>query len=150
MPQNKSLSREYFRRNKDILIILPLTAAIRWLRCGAFVFTDAAELALHFIERLPRLATAQPSQKAGEIHQVRDTEKGAPSAKDDLRVRVNEVCPMWGNRVKAPIVTLQQKPRAVAVIPLTHADQRLPAEWMEGMCYPHKTRRSDRNVCILD
>ena len=93
-----------------------------WLRCGAFLFTHAAELDLHLIERLPRLAPAQSSQKAGETQQVRDTEKGAPSAEDDLRVRVNEVCPMWGNRVNAPIVTLQQKPRAVAVIPLAHAN----------------------------
>ena len=93
-----------------------------WPCCGTFVFTYAAELALHFIGHLPRLASAQSSQEAGEIHQVRNPEKGAPSAEDDLRVRVNEVRPMWGNRVNAPIITLQQKSRAVAVIPLAHAN----------------------------
>jgi hypothetical protein len=29
---------------------------------------------------------------------------------------------MWGNRVNAPIITRQQKSRAVAVIPLAHAN----------------------------
>ena len=114
------------------------------------MFTYAAELALHLIGHLPRLASAQSIQEAGEIQQVRDSEKGAPSAEDDLRVRVNEVCPMWGNRVNAPIITRQQKSRAVAVIPLAHANPGLAAKRMEGMCYPHKTRRSDRNICILD
>jgi len=93
-----------------------------WFCCGTFVFTRAAELTLHLIGHLPRLASAQSIQEAGEIQQVRDSEKGAPSAEDDLRVRVNEVCPMWGNRVNAPIITRQQKSRAVAVIPLAHAN----------------------------
>ncbi len=95
---------------------------MHWLRCGIFTFTNAAELGLQLIGRLPRLALAQSSQKAGETDQVRDPEKGAPSAEDDLWVGVNLVGPMWGNRVNATIVTLQQKPRAVAVIPLAHAD----------------------------
>ena len=99
-----------------------LSAAIVWPCCGTFVFTCAAELALHLIGHLPRLASAQSSQEAGEIHQVRNSEKGAPSAEDDLRVRVNAVRPMRGNRVNAPIITLQQKSRAVAVIPLAHAN----------------------------
>ena len=85
------------------------------------MLTIAAELALHFIGCLPCFGPAQSSHKAGEIHQVRDTEKGASSAQDDLWVRVNQICPMGGNRVDAPIITLQQKPRAVAVIPLAHA-----------------------------
>ncbi len=86
------------------------------------MFTYAAELALHFINRLPRLALAQPRHKACEIHEVRDTEKGAPSTENDLRVRVNLVCPVWGTRENAPIATLQQKARAVAVIPLAQAN----------------------------
>ena len=86
------------------------------------MLTYAAKLALHFIGRLLCLTLAQPSQKAGEIDQVRDSEKGPPSAEDDLWVRVNQVCPMGGNRVDAPIVTLQQEPPAVAVIPLAHAN----------------------------
>ena len=76
------------------------------LRCGVFAFTHAAELALHLIGCLPRLALAQPSQKAGETDQVRDAEKGAPSAEDHLWVGVNLVGPMWGNRVNPPIDTL--------------------------------------------
>ena len=80
--------------------------AIRGLRCGVFAFTHAAELALHFIGCLPRLALAQSRQKAGETDQVRDPEKGAPSAEDDLWVGVNLVGPMWGNRVYPPIDTL--------------------------------------------
>ena len=79
---------------------------MHWLCCGIFAFTHAAELTLHLIGSPPRLASAQPSQKAGETDQVRDPEKGAPSAEDDLWVGVNLVGPMWGNRVNPPIDTL--------------------------------------------
>jgi hypothetical protein len=121
-PQQSRLSREYFHRYKQWYSKQLVITAIAWLCCGVFVLTYAAKLALHFIGRLLCLTPAQPSQKAAEIDQIRDSEKGPPSAEDDLRVRVNEVCPMWGNRVDAPIITLQQKPRAVAVIPLAHAN----------------------------
>jgi hypothetical protein len=118
--------------------------------CGIFRLTHAAELALHPIGRLPRLPAAQTTQKPLKLQQVCDAEQCAPSADDGLRVRGDEVRPLAGNRAYRHLVNLQQESPAVTVIPLAHADKRLPPEWMEGMCHTYKTRRSDRKVCILD
>ena len=118
--------------------------------CGIFRLTNAAELALHPIGRLPRLPAAQTIQKPLKLQQVCDAEPCAPPADDGLWVRGDKLRPLPGNRAYRHLVNLQQESPAVTVIPLAHADKRLPAEWMEGMRHTYKTRRSDRKVCILD
>jgi len=120
------------------------------MSCGIIALTVAAEFALHLIGNLPRIAPAQASQQAREIHQIRDTEKRPPLAEDDLRVWDSEVCPFPRNRTNRLIVNAQEESPTVAVIALPDADQRLPAQWMEGMRQPHKMCRSGRTVCILN
>jgi hypothetical protein len=144
------LSREYFCQHEAFVVILAKQFTICSSLCGIFELTNAAEFTLHLIWRLPRIVPAQANQKSREIHQVRDTDKRTPFADNHPRIGVNEVRPMPGKRVNAPIADLQQKPRAVTVIPLAHANERLAAEGMEGVRHTHKTRRSDRKVCILD
>ena len=117
--------------------------------CGIFPLTLAAEFALRLIAHLPRLPSAQTAQKSLQFQQVPEAEQRPSPAEDDFRVRGHKVRPLRGNRADRHLVNLQQESPAVTVIPLAHANKRLPAEGMEGMRHTDKTRRCDRNVCIL-
>ena len=68
----------------------------------------------------------------------------------DLRIRGNEIRPLWRYRANALIINLQQQPGAIAVKPLAHTGELLSAEWMERMRDPHKARRCKRSICILN
>ncbi len=140
-PHSSSLSKKkYFLQNKDIIqhIItfcrhdLALLRHICLYTCGGISLT-------------PHRAPPPPCVGEVELQEADETpagpqtreKSGAPSAEDDLRVRVNAVRPMWGNRAEPrPIITLVQKSRAVAVIPLAHANACLAAEGMKGVRSP--------------
>jgi len=93
---------------------------------------------------------AEPFHQPSEFHQVRQPEQCSPLAHDDLRIRGNKVRPLRGDRANDLIINLQQKPSAVAVIPLAHPGELLSTQRMKRMSYPHKARRCERSVCILD
>jgi hypothetical protein len=149
-PLHQALSRKYFGHKGDINANIAGSSVLCRLLCGIILLTHAAEFTLHSIWLLPRSPAAQATQNPLKLEQIRDTEGYTPPAEDDLRIRGDEVCPLQGNRASRLIVNLQQESPAVTVIPLAHAGQRLPAEWMEGMRHAYKTHRRDRNVCILD
>jgi hypothetical protein len=96
------------------------------------------------------MASTQAIQKTCELQQVCNTEECAPLSDDDLRIWDGEVRPLRGDGTNDLLIDLQQEPRAIAVVPLAHADERLPAEGMERMRYAHKAHRSNGNVCILN
>ncbi len=93
---------------------------------------------------------AEPCYQPSEFYQVRQPEECSPLAHDDLRIRGNKVRPLRGNRAHDLIFNLQQKPSAVAVIPLAHTDELSSAEGMERMSHPHKVRRCEGRICIQD
>jgi hypothetical protein len=114
------------------------------------MFTTAAEFTLHSIGRLSRLAFADTAQQSGQIQQVCDPQERPALTHDDLRIRCYQIRPLWGNRANGPILSLEQESPPVAVVPFAHTGERLPAEWMEGMRYPHKGHACNGNACILD
>lgn len=117
---------------------------------GIVTITLAAQFALRPIGRLPRILSAEPLDQSSELHQVRHPEERSPLAQDDLRVLGNKVRPLRGNRAKGLIITLQQKPPAIAVVPFPQAGELPSAEGMERMSYPHKVRRCEGSICIPD
>ena len=134
---------------RSFIQYIPLLRHSGELASGVFAFTHAAEFALRAIARLHRVASTEAIHESCEFHQVCDAEERATLADDDLGMRRNEVRPLPRNRANGLIVDLQQEPHAVSVVPLTHADESSSAQWMEWMCYTHKERRRDGNVCIL-
>jgi hypothetical protein len=117
---------------------------------GIFAITPAAQFALRPMGRLQRITSAEPLDQSSEFHQVRHPEERSPLTHDDLRVLGNKVRPLRGNRANGLIINLQQKPPAIAVVPFTQAGELLSAEGMERMSYPHKARRCEGSICILD
>ena len=83
-----------------------------------------------------------------QLHQVPDTDAGAPLTQDDLRIRDNEVSPRSRNGPDLHVVDPQQDPRAGSVAPLADADELTSVERVERMRHPHKVRRSEGNACI--
>lgn len=67
---------------------------------------------------------------------------------DNLRIRRNEIRPLWRDRANGYIIDAEQKSLSIAVVPLTYARELPAAERMERMRYPHKTRGRDRITCI--
>jgi hypothetical protein len=118
--------------------------------CGIFIITHAAQFTLRLIGHLPRIPPAEPFYQSSECHQVRHPEKRSPLAHDDLRILGTKVRPLWGNRANDLIINLQQKPPAIAVIPLTHTGELSSTEGMERMSHPHKTRGCEGSSCIQD
>ncbi len=133
-----------------IIVYSPHAVHARPNNCGIFTITPAAQFALRPIGRLQRITSAEPLDHSSEFHQVRHPEERSPLAHDDLRVLGNKVRPLRGNRANGLIINLQQKPPAIAVVPFTQAGELLSAEGMERMSYPHKTRRCEGSICILD
>lgn len=117
---------------------------------GIFLLTSAAQFALHLIGRLQRITSAEPFYESSEFHQVRHPQKRPLLAHHDLRIRGHKVRPLRGNRANGLTINLQQKPPAVAVVPLAQARELLSAEGMERMGHPHKARRCEGSICILD
>lgn len=66
----------------------------------------------------------------------------------NLRIRRNEIRPLWRDRANGYIIDTEQKALSIAVVPLTYARELPAAERMERMRYPHKTRGYDRITCI--
>jgi hypothetical protein len=66
---------------------------------------------------------------------------------DDLRIRRNEIRPLWRDRANGYIIDAEQKSLSIAVVPLTYARELPAAERMERMRYRHKTRGCDRITC---
>jgi hypothetical protein len=117
---------------------------------GIFAITHAAQFALRLIGRFQRITSAEPFYQSSEFQQVRHPKERSPLAHDDLRILGNKVRPLWGNRANDLIVNLQQKPPAIAVIPLTHTGELSSTEGMERMSHPHKTRGCEGSSCIQD
>jgi hypothetical protein len=86
--------------------------------------------------------------KTGEFNQVRDPEWRAPLPHDNFGIRGNHVGPLRWNRANGAVVDAQQNSLAGPVIALADADELPAAEWVEGMGYADKLRRSGGNVCI--
>ena len=80
----------------------------------------------------PFLPAAQTAQKPLQFQQVPEAEQRPSPAEDDIRVRGHKVRPLRGDRADRHLVNLQQESPAVTVIPLAHANKRLPAEGMDA------------------
>jgi len=134
----------------ETIASIPHTVHARPSTGGILTLTPAAQFALRPIGRLQRITSAEPLDQSNEFHQVRHPEDRSPLAHDDLRVLGNKVRSLRGNRANGLIINLQQKPPAIAVVPFTQAGELLSAEGMERMSYPHKARRCEGSICILD
>jgi hypothetical protein len=108
-----------------------------------FIFTHAAQFALHLTGRLLRTALGQAGHESLQLQQVCDPKQRTLPAHDNFRIRGYEVRPLRGDGAKGCIIDLQQKPLAVSVKSLAYADEGLAREWMERVRYPYKTLRSD-------
>jgi hypothetical protein len=150
MPHRGALSSMLRTIIVTIIAYSPHAVHARPSNGGIFAITHAAQFALRPIGRLQRITSAEPLDQSSEFHQVRHPEERSPLAHDDLRVLGNKVRPLRGNRANGLIINLQQKPPAIAVVPFTQAGELLSAEGMERMSYPHKARRCEGSICILD
>jgi hypothetical protein len=111
-------------------------------RSGIFSITHAAQFALHLsAPALGRGASGKPRYETFQLHQVREPKQRASATQDDLRIGGGEVGPLRWYRADRLLIDLQQQPLAIAVVPLTHAEQQQPALRMERMRYSNKTRR---------
>ena len=117
---------------------------------GVISLTLAAQSPLHFIRHLPHTAAAEAGYQLRQRDQVSDSAKRTPIAENDLRVRGHDVRPLPRNGAKSVLVDLQQEPPAGPVGSLAYADELLSAEGMERVRDPHKVRRRNRTICILN
>ncbi len=117
---------------------------------GIFSVTTAAYFPLHHIGSLLRTASPEPVYQTGEFQQVCHAEECPLLAKNGLRIRGDEIRPLWRNRAHRFVVDFQQEARAGAVRPLAHTGELAPAERMKRMRDTNKPRRCDGNVRILD
>ena len=150
IPQHGALSSMMRTIIVKFIAYIPHTVHARPSTGGIFTLTPAAQFALRAIGRLQRITSAEPLDQSSEFHQVRHPEERSPLAHDDLRVLGNKVRPLRGNRANGLIINLQQKPPAIAVVPFAQAGELLSAEGMERMSYPHKARRCEGSICILN
>jgi hypothetical protein len=93
---------------------------------------------------------AEPLHQSPELHPVRHAEQRALLAHDHLRIWRNEVSPLRRNGADALAIDLQEQASSRAVVPLAHANQLLSAQGVKRMRDPHKVRRWNRNICILE
>jgi hypothetical protein len=63
----------------------------------------------------------------GKLHPVGDAQQQTPFTHHDFRIRARKIGPSHRNRPNPAAVRLQQKPRAIAIVSLSHAAQ-LPLE----------------------
>jgi hypothetical protein len=99
---------------------------------------------------LQGMTSAQLIYQPSKFQKIRHAEERTMLAYDHLRVRSNQVRPLWRNRADRRIIDLQQKTPSRPVVPLAHAGELLAAEWMKRMRDAHKTRRGGRNTCTLN
>jgi hypothetical protein len=118
--------------------------------CGEFPFTSAAQFTLHSIATRRRPASAEALDESSELEQIRHTEERTLLAHHQLRIRSNEVGPLYRNRADGCLVHPQQQASARAIVPLTYANELLSTQWMKRVRHANKARRSDRSLCILD
>lgn len=85
-----------------------------------------------------------------ELQQVRHAEERALLAQDHLRIRRNEVGPLWRNGTHGLAIDPQEEASPIAGVPLAHAHQLLSAQRVKRMGDAHKARRCDRSIRILD
>ena len=74
----------------------------------------------------------------GKLHPVGHAQKQAPFTHHDFRIRAPEIGPSHGNRPNPAAIRLQQKPLPVAIVPLAHAAQLPPEQWVKRMRDAHK------------
>jgi hypothetical protein len=87
--------------------------------------------------------------KIGKLDEVQSPKKRPLLSHDDLGIRGDSIGPLRRNRANPVVLEAQQEPLAGPIAALADADKLHTGEWMEGMGYADKLRRSDGNVCIL-
>jgi hypothetical protein len=91
----------------------------------------------------------QARHKAGEFHQVRNSEQRSPLSQKDFRIRRCDIGPLRWNGANGSVVHTQQESPAGPVTAFADADKLSALEGMEGMSDADKVRRSGGNLCIL-
>jgi len=94
---------------------------------------------------MPAELVYQPRQ----FQQISHPEERTMPAKDDLRVRSNDIGPLRRNRANGGLIDSQQETSPVAVVSLAQTGEFLAAERMERMRNPHKTHRCVGSTCTL-
>gem|GEM_PF-4874025 len=107
--------------------------------CGVILFTSSRPF---------QRASAEPRHQISELHQVRNTQQPTPLAEDHLWIGRYKVRPLPRHRVNA-VLSTQQEPRAVPVVPLAHTDEPLSTERMERVRHTDKTLIPSGRACIL-
>jgi hypothetical protein len=116
---------------------------------GIISLTQAAEFTLHVIAH-PRGMKFQPLYHPSELQEVGHTKECALPTQDHVRIQCHDIRPLWRHGADGLLIHLEQQSFAGAIRSLAYADELLPMEGMEGVRDPHKTRRSEGNVCIPD
>jgi hypothetical protein len=102
-----------------------------------------------FTHSWPARLSNESAHQVSKLQKIRHTEDRAPLAEDRLRVRRDGIRPLPRHRAGLIFVDAQQKPRAVTIVPLAHADELLSAERVERVRHTHKTCSRVRKTCIL-
>jgi hypothetical protein len=95
------------------------------------------------------LLADESRHEVGELQKICDADERSGLADDDIWVGRDDVRPLPRHRAHAFFVGAQQKPRAIAIVPLAYADELSPAERVKRVRHPHKTRRCTGRACNL-
>ena len=97
----------------------------------------------------PMLPSHQPLYEFGELQQIRHSQERTPASDDDLGIGRDNVGPLPRHRANDIFVHAEQEPRAVPIVSFADAHELPPAQRVERVRHPHKTRCCDRRACIL-
>jgi hypothetical protein len=110
----------------------------------------AARFALQPTPSPSRRASPEARHQLCQLDQVADPAQGTRLPEHDLRVRRHKVRPLPRNGPDAIVAAPQQNSPAGATRPLAYANELLSAQRMERVRHPHKVRRRNRILCILE
>ncbi len=100
-----------------------------------------------FTQLSPALLIDEVRHQAGEPQEIDHAKHPAAPAEGDLGIGGDDVSPLPRHGAHLLLVDTQQEPRPVPVVPLADADELPPAERMERVGHPHKTRSRVRRGC---
>jgi|MudIll2142460700_1097286.scaffolds.fasta_scaffold775373_2 hypothetical protein len=93
---------------------------------------------------------AEAIDELRKLQQVCQAEERALLAEGELRIRTDHVGPLRRNGTDGLLIDPQEKTSSIAGVPLAHAEELPPTQWVKWMREAHKARRCDRSIRILD